>query len=432
MFVAVSSTVLGIIRQFLMDSRGSVLPLLAAVVLISVAGGAIAVDLTRAYAYRGQLQITADAAALAAAVNLPDLEAARLSAYRYAKKNMPDFDDVVSADDVEFGHWDPDTRTMSPDMHSPSALRITARLGQKNGNSVGTLFSGIFGQELIDVSASAVAGKRSAMCILALEADQADALGMDIAAEIEAKNCTVQVNSRHKWAFRIWLGSKFSASGLCVTGGAYLSLFARVEPEPTLGCPPQLDPLAELKAPVVGGCDHHESVFMGHHGTLQPGVYCGGLQIMGASNVSLAAGTYIIKDGPLSVFDSSKVNGENITFFLTGDDAVIRFEDNSALTLSAPTTGDMAGILVFQDRDYAGYHLWDSDAPTELHGTIYMPEGHLLSQSSNAITPVNSCNVLIAKSLRFKFRSGVSIDLGRTECQQYLPAAVLGTVALLD
>ncbi len=255
---------------------------------------------------------------------------------------------------------------------------------------------------------------------------------MDIAAEIEALNCTVQVNSRHKYAFRIWLGSKFFASGLCVTGGAYLSGWATVSPEPSLGCPPQPDPLAGLKAPEVGGCDHHDSVFSSQSSTLQPGVYCGGLTVKGASNLELAAGTYVIKDGPLAIHDTSKVSGDGVTFFLTGDDALIRFDDDSSLTLTAPTDGDMAGILVFQDRDYGGHHLWDSKAPTELYGTIYLPEGQLLSQSSNAITPVNSCNVLIAKRLHFKFRSGVSIDLGRTECQNYLPAAVLGAVALLD
>ena len=145
----------------------------------------------------------------------------------------------------------------------------------------------------------------------------------------------------------------------------------------------------------------------------------------------LAAGTYVIKDGPLSILDTARVGGEDITFFLTGRNAVIQFEDMSTLTLTAPTSGDMAGILVFQDRGFGGDHVWDSDAPTELHGTIYLPEGNLFSQSSNSITPINSCNVLIAKSLRFKFRSGVSIDLGQSRCRDYLPAAVLGTVALL-
>lgn len=422
----------GSFRNFTSDQQGSMLPMLAAVIMLATAGGVFAVDMTRAYAFQSQLQFTADAAALAAAVNLPDVDAARKAAYHYASINMPNFSEVISADDIEFGHWNPDTRTIEADENAADALRVTARLSEKNGNAITTLFAGIFGSERLDIAASAVAGKRSANCILALEPEEPDGLGMDIAAEIEALNCSVQVNSRHKHAFRIWLGSKFLASGLCVTGGAYLSGWASISPEPTLGCPPQLDPLANLAAPDVGGCDFEDNEFVAHHGTLQPGVYCGGLTVRKDSNLILAAGTYVIKDGPLSIQDSAKLSGDGVTFFLTGDDALLRFDDNSSLTLTAPTDGAMTGILVFQDRNYGGHHVWDSRAPTELYGTVYLPEGELLSQSSNAITPVGSCNVLIAKRLHFKFRSGVSIDLGRTECQQYLPSAVLGTVALLD
>ena len=423
---------LPVLRKFASNQQGSMLPIMAAILLITTAGGAIAVDVARAYAFKDQLQLTADAAALAAAVNLPDVDAAREAAYHYAAINMPGFGDVVSAEDLEFGHWDSEGRAINADGQGPSAIKVTARLSKTNGNAVSTVFAAIFGSEMMDIAASAVAGKRSAMCILALEQDEADGLGMDIAADIEALNCTVQVNSRHRYAFRIWLGSKFLASGLCVTGGAYLSGWASISPDPTLGCPPQPDPLADLEPPAVGGCDHHDSIFDAHHGNLQPGVYCGGLSVKGDSNLTLASGVYVIKDGPLSILDSSKVSGDGVTFFLTGDDALIRFDDNSSLTLTAPTSGSMTGILVFQDRNYSGKHVWDSKAPTELHGTIYLPEGQLLSQSSNAITPIASCNVLIAKRLHFKFRSGVSIDLGQTECKKYLPAAVLGTVALLD
>ena len=420
------------LARLIEDQRGSILPMVGATLMLATAGAAVAVDMGRAYAYRDQLRLVADAAALAGAVNLPDVDAARKAVHRYAMINLPEFQNLVRADDIEFGHWDPETRIIKADHDTPSALRVTARLSEENGNAISTLFAGLLRHDTLEVAASAVAGKRSSMCIQALEPEEADGLGIDVSAQIEAINCTVQVNSRHDYAFRIWLGSRILASGLCVTGGAYVSGWATVSPEPTLGCPPQPDPLAALKAPEVGACDHHDSVFEGHHGNLEPGVYCGGLAVRDDSNLTLAAGVYVIKDGPLSVLDTSKLRGEGITFFLTGEEGLIRFGDESSLTLAAPTEGDLAGILVFQDRTYGGHHVWDSNAPTELHGTIYLPEGQLLSQSSSAITPIASCNVLIVKRLHFKFKSGVSIDLGRAACQQYLPAAVLGAPALLD
>ncbi len=413
------------------DTRASVMPLMAGVLLIGTAGAAITVDLGRAYAFRSNLQIAADSAALSAAVNLPDMDAARASAIRYASINMPGFSDLITADDIEFGHWDPETQTIEPDDRAPSALRVTARLSSAKGNAPSTLFAGVFGSKSLDIEASAAAGKRSSTCIMALEQESVDALALDFSASIEARDCTVQVNSRHERAFRVLLGSKVNAAGLCVTGGAHISPWSEVQPEVTEGCLPAVDPLAELAPPEFGGCDFHDSTYFNFHGTLQPGVYCGGLQINGLSSVTLAAGTYVIKDGPLSLAGFSEITGEEVAFFLTGDDALIRFSEMSTLTLRAPTSGDLEGILVFQDRNSVGHHIWESKAPTELYGTIYLPNGHLLSQSSNAITPVDSCNVLIAKSIRFAFRSGVSIDLGREDCRDYLPSAIMGTVALL-
>lgn len=414
------------------DDRGFMLPLMAVVVMTAVTGGAFAVDLALAHAMRHQLQLTADAAALAAAINLPDVDAARKAAYRYAKRNMPDHPLAIADDAIAFGHWNPETRKIDPDEKAPSAVRVTPSLTTEKGNALGTFFAGILGSGRLDVSASAVAGKRSPMCILALEPEHADGLGMDFSATIEALNCTVQVNSRHHWAFRILYGSEFLASGLCVTGEAVVLTRGRVEPEPTIGCPPQPDPLAGLRAPEIGGCDHENTALSEYEGALHPGVYCGGLDIGGESEIKLAAGVYVIKDGPLAIGDESVVTGDGVTFYLTGEEALIKFHDNSRLTLTAPTEGDFEGMLVFQDRDFGGQHIWDSSAPTTLHGTIYLPEGMLVSESSNAITPVGSCNVLIARSLRFKSRSAVSIDLGQTHCQSYLPAAVLGAVALLD
>jgi len=40
--------------------------------------------------------------------------------------------------------------------------------------------------------------------------------------------------------------------------------------------------------------------------------------------VTLAAGTYVIKDGPLLVNDGASINGKGVGFFLTGKGANIQ------------------------------------------------------------------------------------------------------------
>ena len=81
--------------------------------------------------------------------------------------------------------------------------------------------------------------------------------------------------------------------------------------------------------------------------TLQPGTYCGGLNLH-AKNITFAPGEYVIKDGPL-VFDSGTVaKGEEVTFVFAGRDASLQIDLGSTLDLSAPERGDLAGLVFAQ------------------------------------------------------------------------------------
>ena len=121
------------------------LPVMGLVVMAAVAGGAFAVDLARAHAMRHQQQLTADAAAMAAAINLPDMEAARKAAYRRAQRTMPDHPSIIAAASIDFGHWNPETRALRPDDEAPSTVRVTPSLTAEKGNALGTSFAGLLG-----------------------------------------------------------------------------------------------------------------------------------------------------------------------------------------------------------------------------------------------------------------------------------------------
>ena len=61
---------------------------------------------------------------------------------------------------------------------------------------------------------------------------------------------------------------------------------------------------------------------MGEQKTLNPGTYCLGLHIYD-SQVKLNPGTYIIKDGPLTIGHNSSVVGDGVTFVFTGEDSLL-------------------------------------------------------------------------------------------------------------
>src|SRR5688500_19255594 len=88
---------------------------------------------------------------------------------------------------------------------------------------------------------------------------------------------------------------------------------------------------------------------------LNPGIYCGGIEITSNGSAFLNPGLYILRGGGLKM-GGGTITGTGVTFVNTnaravdgGADKFGKFEMGSAshATLSAMTTGDLAGILFF-------------------------------------------------------------------------------------
>src|SRR5262245_35457982 len=148
----------GSVQRFIDDERGSILPLVGLCLLVVLGFGAIAIDLGQQAALRSELQATADAAALAAASRLPDLQKARTKALDYAERNMPAATNgaVLAEDDIVFGTWYGNTRQFVENGPVLNAVKVTARRSSSNGNPSPTFFLHIFGQDHADLSAGAM------------------------------------------------------------------------------------------------------------------------------------------------------------------------------------------------------------------------------------------------------------------------------------
>ncbi len=430
-----SSSILNGGRALWKDNRGGMAPLFA-LALAAIAGAAtIGVDYARVVAMRQFLANAGDAAALAAVSRLPDRDEARSVALEYVEKNMPSakYGEVLAPGDFEVGIWDSTTRTFTPagPSEAAAAVRVTTRLSESNGNAISTLFAGVLGVLSVDLSAVSVAGRGGPPCVMVLDGVSTSAMSMGGSSSLEAVNCGVQVNSTANPALEMKGSSSLDASNICVGGTANTGGNA-VEPDPNEFCPGQSDPLVGLPAPIYGGCNHHDASYHNSSATLLPGVYCGGLDIDGKSDITLSSGTYIIKDGPFALKGSAKVTGTDVTIFLTGAGAVVNMKAKTQVDLSAPTTGDLAGVLFFQDPAFGGIHDWKGKAATTLKGVIYFPEGTLESKNTNSITPEDSCTVLIAKNLEFQSNSGATIDISGSDCRAGLPGPYRRGIVLLQ
>jgi Flp pilus assembly protein TadG len=125
----------------------------------------LAVDLGRVWLTKSELRLAADAAARYAVAGMPDgFAAARARALTSAGENRADGMPVVldaTLGDVEFGTWDPYTRTFSAlsgaARDDATAVRVNARRTAARGNAVALVFAGILGRRTCDANATATA-----------------------------------------------------------------------------------------------------------------------------------------------------------------------------------------------------------------------------------------------------------------------------------
>ncbi len=164
--------------DFARDERGAgtIMGLLWFMLLVGITG--MAVDATNGFRNRTMLQATADAAVLAAVIDLPNEAAAVTSAITNSTGNMPNamYGDVLQPGDVQIGSWDMATRrfiegglvvnVLDPDGPLiPDAVRVTLHQTVANANAVPVNFLRIIGLRTWDVNVEAVAQRFLPECL---------------------------------------------------------------------------------------------------------------------------------------------------------------------------------------------------------------------------------------------------------------------------
>lgn len=131
-----------------------------------IAFASLAIDLSRVYVVRSELQLAADAAARYGATGMAtNFSIAAAYAADAANDNKADGTPVAlnTATDVEFGMWNAANRTFvalsGPARSAANAIRVTARRTSATGNAVPLFFARVVGRSQFDVIASAIATK---------------------------------------------------------------------------------------------------------------------------------------------------------------------------------------------------------------------------------------------------------------------------------
>src|SRR5262249_2667408 len=152
---------------------------------------------------------------------------------------------------------------------------------------------------------------------------------------------------------------------------------AQVTPTPQKCQAAMADPLAALPVPSNAGaaCTYNGYKLDGT-GTLNPGVYCGGLEIASSAKATFNSGNYIIRDGQFNTGSSAQVTGQNVFFYLTGSNANLDQGSSSQMNFTAPNSGTYKGVLFFQSRTAnTSANRFGGSSTDVIQGAVYFPNG---------------------------------------------------------
>jgi hypothetical protein len=248
----------------------------------------------------------------------------------------------------------------------------------------------------VTATAKVVGGQK--LCFLALDANRAGALTLNNNARLTAETCAVQSNSKHGRGIANDTTGLLRAQRICSAGGTS-GPSANYNPAPLTDCPAIPDPLAGRTRPAVGPCSQTNWQRSGGEHLLSPGVYCGGITVLGGAKVRLQAGEYIVTGGNLLVAANGSIEGDYVGFYFDGG-AAFNFGAQTTVSLSAPKTGPLAGLL-FQGDPAANNPIFqiNSNNARRLLGTIYLPAGQLRIDATNPIADQSAYTVIVARQV---------------------------------
>ena len=292
-----------------------------------------------------------------------------------------------------------------------------------------TFFMPVLGVSSADVCARAVAGYlgQSEGCIYALNPTIEKALHVhsNTTANVE---CGVIVNSSNVAGLYVSSGSCLATTSASVNGADVFapdddtcdySTGTALSVVPSTLMPPEPDPLIGLGVPpeVDYGCwrNGYEIKLPADLVALEPNKkWCWGLLIDCATcgTITLPSGNYVMAGGSLTITGSSTVvHGSEVIFYVTDfPSMVVNAEgilvgSGATVNLSAPSSGDFEGILMYVDNDLYesdGHSLdisFQSGVTADLNGALYTANGTVLFHSDTSGVSTSADGIAIVADI---------------------------------
>ncbi len=237
-------------------------------------------------------------------------------------------------------------------------------------------------------------------CILALNPTTNDGLHLQGINKATSHNCWTWVNSTSASAINAVGAAVATAQGFCAVGGTVGG--EHFFPSPYNGCEVMEDPFAEKFAKTYpdGACNvTNLELKKGTH-TLSPGVYCGGIRIRVQAEVTMQPGTYLIKDGELSIDAQASLTGNGVTIVFRGSDTRLNVKSGSNFVVKAPATGTYAGFVLVDRRLSASSSVRETviqgGGRIKMEGILYAPQWRMNISGNGEINQESQYFAMIA------------------------------------
>jgi len=278
------------------------------------------------------------------------------------------------------------------------------------------MLSALFSSGNVTLTGRAVAlpGNNGTGCVLSLNLTASGGVTSQGSSGIALNQCSLYDDSNNSSALVNGGSATIDALSVNVVGQISGGSGITTTQGTNVGISPVADPYASVVMPTVGACDYNNKTYKNPGTTIDPGVYCNGIQLNAGAVVTMNPGIYFIDRGSLKMSGGSTLQGTGVTIIFTSStganyaDATIN--GGATLAITAPTTGATAGIALFGDRNMptsTTFKFNGGDTQT-IGGAVYLPKGTLqYAGGNNAST---NCTQVIGDTVSFVGNSLLKIN----------------------
>jgi hypothetical protein len=283
---------------------------------------------------------------------------------------------------------------------------------------LGATFGAIFTKADLPVRARAVARGRPAQIGLMMLSPSGPNAFLNKSLALAVLGNPIIVNSSDSQAFNQAGLGLIVASRYDVTGG-FVNSGGIMLGKMNTGVRPTADPLRKLVAPSLAASPVRSNKQLVINSllptVLNPGVYQGGIQLKGASIVTMLPGVYILEGGGLQVQNLATLAGLGVMIYNTQGAfpaGPITISSLGKVVLTAPLSGTYQGIGIFQDRALNQPITVSGAGTMAFTGTVYAAAADvsltgLLAAGIDTLGGAYICNTLQVSGI-----GSLNIDLG--------------------